>query len=154
MPDSLMRPQHAADLPVMPDDQAAAGALDQLARRLADLFQPVTIALAELGPLLGEVTPARVVPSDRFAVGTVTVRDTPGGVLGGQLDRARVTFYNSGTVTVFLGRDGSLTATSSARFPLPAGASLTIDTRAGWVAVTATGQTGELAYIAEEYDPR
>lgn len=135
-----------AEHPVPPELAAAAVAFaDAWSERAAG-------QLAELADALTDARRVRVVPSDRVNVLTVGVTAVPDRVVSEQLDRARVTMVNSGSVTVSLGTGPELTTDRSNRFDLAAGASLTIDTRAAWWAVVAAGSEGELSVISEEYD--
>jgi hypothetical protein len=140
----------------MPAEHPVPAEVAELAAALADQFaEGARGQLAELAELLTDARPVRAVPSDRWA--TLVIGLVAGGapdlVASEQLDRARVTIVNTGTVTVALGARAGVTTTGSDRFPLPAGASLVLDTRAAvWAVVAAGGDNGEVTVLVESWD--
>lgn len=139
----------------MPADHPVPAEIAELARELTDQWSEARTQLGELAEVLRDAIRTKPAPSDRLTLLTVGIPAgaLPDRIVPYQLDRARVTLVNQGTVTVHLGTGPELTDSTSSRVELAAGASLTLDTRAElWAIVAAGGADAELAIIAEGWD--
>lgn len=138
----------------MPERAVPPDLVDLASLLIEEWSQQLSGTLGELAQAIREPAPVRSAPSDRWASLIVGVPGHPKAdrILGRQLDRARVTIYNTGSVTVSLGPTESVSPTLSNRFDLAAGAAITIGSRGEVYAVAPAGSEGQLTLLTEEWD--
>jgi hypothetical protein len=114
----------------------------------------MTGQLGELANVLRSPAPVRAAASDRLRCSTVGVPFTGQApqLLGYQLDRARVTLVNKGSVDVYIGGPEVSSGLAASRFTLEPGDALTVDTRDA-IHALANGADGTLGLLVEEWDP-
>jgi len=129
-------------------------AVEPITRELVESVAEDAVVSA-LSALADRLTPPRsvvVAPSDRVKFGSVPVSTEPGVLLGGAVDRLRVTLRNRDAATsVFLHSQGEPDAATYG-VELAAGASITLATRDSVWAVAAAG-TVTVDLVVESVTP-
>lgn len=91
---------------------------------------------------------ARIKAPTSVVHGAIAPTNAAALALAAYTTRAAVTFYNEGTVKVYLGIDNTLTTANG--YPLPVGGSHTVEADVAVWMITASG-TGDVRYWSERY---